>query len=419
MLDRTVPPAFVPPAKFEIPQPTFYSLKGGNKLFCLAAGDQPVIKLEFIFKAGIRFEQKPGEAFFTAKMLKEGTLNFSANQISETLDRYGAFIEVSPGFDYTNISLHMPTEHLVKVTDVVAELLFEPFFPESELKLLQRIQKQQIKINNQKNSFVASRLFRSKLFAGSPYGHLLDEQSIDAINTSDLISFYKKWMGRKFEIFLTGQLDDSLIDLVLENFGSQLKPPHSFNDFGIQPASSFDEHIDKQDSLQSTIYLGSACENRNHKDYPGMLLLNEVFGGYFGSRLMQNIREDKGYTYSIYSHIASLRDQAYFVINSDVKKEFVMQAKSEIEKEVRHITSELIGDSELLRAKNHLKGSILNTLTNPFAITEKLKNIYLYELGGDFYDHIFDEIDRLNADDLLQIANNQIFKSTLSSVIVG
>jgi len=96
-----------------------------------------------------------------------------------------------------------------------------------------------------------------------------------------------------------------------------------------------------------------------------------------------------------------------------------MQAKSEIEKEVRHITSELIGDSELLRAKNHLKGSILNTLTNPFAITEKLKNIYLYELGGDFYDHIFDEIDRLNADDLLQIANNQIFKSTLSSVIVG
>jgi predicted Zn-dependent peptidase len=165
--------------------------------------------------------------------------------------------------------------------------------------------------------------------------------------------------------------------------------------------------------------MGKRCINRKHALYPQLLLLNEVFGGYFGSRLMQNIREEKGFTYSIYSHLASMKDDAYFAISTDVKKETKDQTIEEILKEIEKIKSTPIGNKELIQAKNYLKGSILNTLTTPFALTEKLKNIYFYDLGVDFYDVLFDQIDAIQPNDLLHFANEHLFDQPLSSVVVG
>lgn len=419
MVDRSAAPAFTPPGNFSLPQPEIISLDNGCRFYLLKAGDQPVLKLEFIFKAGIRFENKPGVALFTSKMLKEGTKHYSSREISETLDRYGAFVDIHPGFDYSNISIHIPTDHLDKILDVVSDMLFNPVFPEQELKILKQIQTQQLRVNNQKNSFVASRLFRSKLFHGSPYCHVLDEDAITAVKRSHVEDFFNHWMNGKFDLFLTGSFTDSTKNAIISLIEKKLTPPHNFQSLKFEKEQYFQESIDKNESLQSSIYIGNKSLNRSHQHYPGLLLINEVFGGYFGSRLMQNIREDKGYTYSIYSHIASFRDDAYFVISGDVKKAFKDHALAEINNEIERITSEPIDIEELNRAKNYLKGSILNTLTNPFAITEKLKNIYFYSLGERFYDHLFYEIDRLQPDKLLQLANSHLFERPLSSVIVG
>ncbi len=419
MVDRSVAPKFFQPEKFPLPKPEIINLDNGNRFFTLHSGDQPVVKLEFIFKAGLRFESFPGIAFFAAKMLTEGTEKLSSIKISQTLDQYGAFIEIQPGFDYTNLSIHIPTNHLARIKDVVKEILFHPVFPDNELDLLKQIQTQQIRVNQQKNSFVASRLFRSKLFPENPYGHVMDENAIQQISQAHVKDFYRKWIKGKFDIFLTGQFNEDTKKLIVDIIENSLIPPHEFPKIKTLKEKIFNECIDKENSLQSAIYMGKRCKNKNHPLYPGLLLLNEVFGGYFGSRLMQNIREEKGYTYSIYSHIASLKDEAYFLISSDVKKEFRDKTISEIEKEIDIISSKPIGQEELDQAKNHLKGSVLNTLTNPFAITEKLKNIYFYNLADDFYDHLFDEIDRIQSDELLDLAKNILFNKPLSSVIVG
>jgi len=208
-------------------------------------------------------------------------------------------------------------------------------------------------------------------------------------------------------------------DHLLGNIENKLDTPHKFPELKTPLENIFREHVEKEQSLQSSIYMGKRCKTKSHPLYPGMLLLNEVFGGYFGSRLMQNIREDKGYTYGIHSYITSLKDGAYFVISSDVKKEFKDLVINEIEKEIEKIKTKPIGQNELNQAKNHLKGSILNTLTNPFAVTEKLKNIYFYDLRDDFYDHLFNEIDRLQSDELLDLAKNDLFNRPLSSATVG
>ena len=165
--------------------------------------------------------------------------------------------------------------------------------------------------------------------------------------------------------------------------------------------------------------MGRKSINKTHNDFPALLLLNEVFGGYFGSRLMQNIREDKGYTYSIYSHLATLKNDAYFVINSEVKKDNKDEAIEEIKVEIEKIKQDLISKEELYQVKNYLKGSLINSLTSTFSITEKLKNIIFYDLDMDFYENLFDQVDDTSENDLILLANNLLFDRPLSSVIVG
>ena len=157
MLDRTIAPEFAEPQLFQLPDPEIVQLANGSRFFFLNAGDQPVIKLEFIFKAGSWFETTPGVAFFTGKMLSEGTASYNSKYISEALDQYGAFVEINPGFDYTNLSVHIPTQHFDKIELIITEILKDPTFPDHEFELMKQIQIQQLRINEQKNSFTGAR----------------------------------------------------------------------------------------------------------------------------------------------------------------------------------------------------------------------------------------------------------------------
>jgi predicted Zn-dependent peptidase len=284
---------------------------------------------------------------------------------------------------------------------------------------MKKIQIQQLSINEKKNDFVASRLFRSNLYGDSPYGHVMSEESINRVSRKDLVRHFTQWVEGKFDVFLTGKFDSAFQQRVVRFFENKLRETHEFEGKEFQSISHFENRIEKEESLQSSILMGKRCINRDHEKYAGLLLLNEVFGGYFGSRLMQNIREDKGYTYSIYSHMVTMRNDAYFVINTDVKKANKNQAVEEIHSEIDTLKTELIGEEELFQVKNYLKGSMLNTLTTPFALTEKIKNIYFYDLGTDFYEKVFDKIDNTSSQELMELANSVLFNQPLSSVIVG
>ena len=419
MVDRNIAPEYIAPKKFNLPQPGKISFDNGSQFYFLEVGDQPIVKLEFIFRAGTWFETNPGVAFFTAKMLMEGTTSFSSKDISEKFDSYGAFIEISPGFDYINISIHIPTRHFNKIESILAELLFEPSFPEHEFEILKYNQIQQLKVNEQKNNFVASRLFRKELFGDSPYGHVMTEDSINEFSVQDLKTHFDHWMNGKFDIFLTGKFDAGLPEKISQLVYSKLKAIKAIKDIDFSNQLHFDLNVEKKESLQSSIFMGRKSINKTHNDFPALLLLNEVFGGYFGSRLMQNIREDKGYTYSIYSHLATLKNDAYFVINSEVKKDNKDEAIEEIKVEIEKIKQDLISKEELYQVKNYLKGSLINSLTSTFSITEKLKNIIFYDLDMDFYENLFDQVDDTSENDLILLANNLLFDRPLSSVIVG
>lgn len=419
MVDRSVAPAFITPGKFELPKPIVQPLRNGGTLYALNAGTQPVIKLEFVFKAGIIFEQRPGISLFTSKMLMEGTSTYDSKTIAGTLDQYGAFSEIQPGFDFANFVIHIPKDHFRRVLPVIQEILYHPVFPLHELDLMKQIQVQQVSVNEQKNSYLASRQFRAKLFPDHPYGHMLTTDSIERVNADWLEKFYQQRFHGRFDIFLTGQFDETMLAQISELSAMATDVPELPIKYTSKGEPFFVEKLPKEGSLQSSIQMGRKCISRSHPDFPVLLLLNEVFGGYFGSRLMQNIREEKGFSYSIYSHAALLKEDSYFVIGTDVKKDTRDQTIEEIEKEIRRIKTEPIGTTEINEARNHLKGSILNTLTTPFALTEKWKNIYLYGLGTDFYDRLFDRVDGIDSIELMTFANENLFSQPLSYVAVG
>jgi len=419
MPDRTIAPLFFPPDKFRLPDPGVINFENGSNLILLNIGDQPVVSIEFIFRAGTWFEAKPGQAFFAARMLSEGTRSFSSADLAAKLDFYGAFMEINPGFDYVKFALHLPTRHLEKVMEVLNEILFEPVFHEKELELMKQIQLNQLLVNLQKNSYLASKEFRSSIFANHPYGHTLTKETIEAINPDVLEDYYQNYMHGKFDVFLTGKFDESVPVLLESLVKNRMKPMPEFHPLPIPETPFFNRYIEKTDSLQSAIYMGKKCITRNHPDYPSVLLLNEVFGGYFGSRLMQNIRGEKGYTYGIHSHLAHLKNDSYFVIGTEVKKDSGEDTLREIQVETDRLKSELIPSHELDEARNHLKGSVLNSFTSPSAVADKLKNIQYYDLPDDYYSQLFDGIDAATPESLMQLANTVLFNTPLSRVAVG
>jgi zinc protease len=187
----------------------------------------------------------------------------------------------------------------------------------------------------------------------------------------------------------------------------------------ITPATEKFYYIEKPDALQSAIRMGTPLFNRTHPDFPAIQVLNTVLGGYFGSRLMTNIREDKGYTYGIGSGIASLKQTGSIFIATEVGADVCRAAITEIEKEVNLLKTDLIPEGELSLVRNYMLGSLLGSLENVMSHADKFKNIYFAGLGYDYYDYYTDTIKTISADKLKELANQYFDFDNFYKVIAG
>lgn len=419
MLDRKTAPGHAEISSFKLPSPEIYELSNGTPLIMLRGVSQQVIKIELVFKAGKWFESKKGVSYFTTQMLEKGTSGKNSFEIADFLDRHGASVEVSPGLDFVSVSLFSLTKNIIIVLPLFLELVTSSVFPEEELTLQKEIFNQTLRINNEKTSYVASKLIRKHLFGNiHPYGMSIEESDVNQINRLDLDNFYHQHFALT-KAFAVGAIDDDLLKLLLTRLSlipasivKQDSPRYSVS----QNDSS--EYIEKVNSVQSSLRLGKRIINRNHQDYPALVLLNHIFGGYFGSRLMKNIREEKGLTYGIHSSINNLKHDAFFVIAADVNRINKDIAISEIKNELNLLCNILIGAQELQTAKNHLLGSLQLEIANPFSVIEKIKAIHLYELDEGYYNNLFLDILDLN-EFTLKKAANQHLRDEIIEVVVG
>jgi zinc protease len=388
MLNRTIAPAFKQIENIEFIKPQKHELKNGIPVFVINAGEQSLVRLEIIFQNTSWQLDKPIMPSITNSMISEGTHTLSSAEIASKIDYYGAFFQAEFSYDQSSLNLFSLNKYLPETLPIIKEMLTGAIFPEKELDILLINQKQKLKVGLEKNANLARRAFTAALFGNSLYGYANQLEDYDQVNREDLLNYYKKiYHPANCTIIISGKIEDNLLSLMEDLFGNWTSEEVK-EKFEVNYVSSAEKlhYIEKLDALQSAIRIGIPFVNRTHPDFIGLQVLNTALGGYFGSRLMNNIREDKGYTYGIGSGIASLENAGYFFIATEVGVDVTQQTLIEIEKEVNLLKTDLIDNDELDLIKNYLMGSLLGSLENAFSHAEKFKNLYFFGLGYEYYE---------------------------------
>jgi zinc protease len=418
MLDRTVAPAYNQDTSYSLLTPRIKKLTNGADIVYVVGGTQEVLKIELIFRAGRWYESKWGAAYFTAHLLSKGTTNKSSFEIAQLFDLYGAHLEVTPGLDYVSVSLYSLTKNIQPVLALLKEIILEPSFPEKELEQAVSIYTQNLKVNLEKTSFLASKLFRSTLFdENHPYGKELEEKDVKLLSTRDLSEFYGNF--KDFTVFVSGKVDTQTEKLIDTTFAAFSKDTQVSKLIARDTAGRIHKEVEKEGSVQASIRLGTESILRSHPDYSKVIFASHILGGYFGSRLMKNIREEKGLTYGIYASVQPLKHAAYFVIGADVNKENIAITFEEIRKELKRLRTKRVPADELLTARNHFIGSLQSEITTPFAHADKIKTLYLSNLPSDYYQQMINTIKTMNVDDVMATSNAYLNEEKFVELAVG
>ncbi|GAA4433439.1 pitrilysin family protein [Ravibacter arvi] len=424
MHNRTLPPPFKPVPAPVIPSSQKRILDNGVPLYWISIGDQEAIRIECIFPAENWTSPHPRESFFAIKMLMEGTRSRSSVQISQALDLYGAFTETVHTPDYFGISIYTMPRFLGNILPVVAEILDEASFPEKEWDNLINIVRQQLKVNLEQNSWLAASKFKSLLFGDhSRYGYSQNETDLNGIQLQDARNFYEGHIKTApYLLFASGKVSDESVGLLEKYLGNRPLSPKTPATVPVLPATvptGGPLRIEKPGSSQFTVRMGKRVPGRLHPDYFNMLVTNELLGGYFGSRLMKNIREEKGLTYGISSYLPALKDSAYFMIATDVNKEALTELSDEVRKELAALQTQPVSIQELEKVKNVMAGEFARSLGTAFEIGDLNQTTIICGLPEDFYANYLDRLRAVTVEDVQSTARQLFDADTLVEVIVG
>lgn len=420
MLDRTIPPSAKMIEHLRFFWPKAHQLKEGLPLFVLNSGKQPIIKLELVCDAGSWYEPHNGVAYFTTKMLQEGTQHKSAQDIAHYIDQYGASIQVQVQPDICIFTLITLSKHLVPMLALLAELLLSPTFDEQRLAHLKNLTIQELKVDAKKNSRVARKKFKEILFDSThPYGRQLTETAIADITPVHLQQYYKDQLLARCRLLVSGQVDEQDLKTIQDYLQPlPIQTPDAVPPPWLTQAPS-QVHLAKEDSLQAAISMGRVLFAKDHPDYLPLLVVNELLGGYFGSRLMRNIREDKGYTYGIFSRVVPLKHTSYLLIAAEVIQTFSQATCQEIAQEIKTLQTVPVPEEELKTLQNYMLGTFLSEINDPFSIMEKFKAVYLHGLDQAYYEQLHDTIRHISAPQIRTLANEYLSTDSFSQVIVG
>lgn len=424
-MNRKIAPEIVDAVNFKLhlkPYETF-TLDNGVPVYSINAGAQEVLQLELVFYAGNWFEEQQSIAPTTNFMLKNGTSKRNAYQLNEAFEYYGAYCNRSCYNETAVLSLHTLSKHLPALLPVMNEMLTDSIFPEQELEVFKQNSKQRLQVNLKKPEFVAGRLIDSYLYGEDhPYGKYSQSEDIDAITTDQLKAFYRQYyLQGQCAIFVAGFLPANLQSLLNEHFGKLAlsKPTHLTNAIISKPATQKKYRIQNDEqAVQGAIRLAQPFPNRHHPDFKQVVLLNNIFGGFFGSRLMSNIREEKGYTYGIYSYLQNHIQESAWLISTEAGKEVCEATIEEVYKEMKILRTEPVEKDELLLVQNYMIGSILGDLDGPFQIMAKWKNIILNNLDEQYFYDSVKAIKETNAEELMALADKYLQPEQFYELVV-
>ncbi len=417
---RDIAPKINIPNQIEILTSKKYVSPAGYVLHAIDSSETEVLKICFVFHAGVKYQNQFFQASATLSLLSEGTEKYTSKEIAEKMDFYGIYFDANIDRDYSIVTVCCLTKFIEPTLDLLTEILTHPTFPEKELSIHCAKRIQAIRIEREKVDYQAREKFAEALFgAEHPYGAIPKIEAYNQLTPELLKDFFNNYYTFENSFcVVSGKIDSNDVEEIIK-IGDKLH--HGINqdrNFSVlyTPKKIY---IEKPDVLQSSIRIGKVLFNRTHPDYIGMQVVATILGGYFSSRIIQNIREEKGYTYGAFAGMVNMEDSGFFAVSTEVAAQFTYEAQTEIIKEIELLRKERVSEEELSMVKNVMIGDIIRVLDGPFGIADvTIENLSNKE-DNTYINRMIKEINMISPERIQQLAIQYLDPETLTFVIVG
>jgi zinc protease len=422
-LDRKIAPRVKSIESIDFPEVEFHSLKNGIPVYIMNSGTQDIVKLDILVEAGQWFSDNIMIPFYCNRMLMEGSKKYSHAEIAEKLDYYGTFSNFECGKHFAHIQLFTLTNFFKQSVEIFEDFVKKPVFPEDKLKVMVQNDMQQFVVSREKTEVLAADEFFPRIFGNNhPYGKVRKLEHFENISLEQIKQFHQRYYNAtNCIIMVSGKLDQQVKNVLQSHFGESdwtgLKANPGPGAFVDSIPGRYNVH--KAGAFQSSLLIGKRTINKLHEDYFGLSILNTILGGYFGSRLMTNLREKSALTYGIYSGLMSMLHAGTFTISANVNGNESEKAVSQIYKELRILKEEKVSDDELQMVKNYLAGDMLRTFDGPLALSEIFLDLLAYNLDYEHYQNYFKTLKSITSEKLRELANIYLDEDSFIEVIAG
>ena len=424
-LDRTMPPLLRPLEAFEILRPERLEMKNGMQLNVIRAGSQEVVRLDLLIGGGQWHQTQALQALFTNRMLREGTPTMTSAQIAEKLDYYGAWLDLSSSVNCGFVTLYSLNKYFPRTLAIIADMLMNPSFPEKELEVVLETNRQQFLVNSSRVEVIARKHFNRSLFGEEhPFGRFAVESDYGRITPEVLREFYRKYYhSGNCTVYVSGKVTPEIIRCIEEHLGNvpwgEIKKVQPLE--LIEPRQTTEKHVfvEKADALQSSLKMGCFMMDRVHPDFLKARVMVTLFGGYFGSRLMSNIREDKGYTYGIGAGIVNCPGSGVLAITTEADNQYIDSIITEVYREMDKMCNDLAPQEELEMVRNYMLGDFCRSYEGPFSLSEAWIYTKTADLDDDFFVRQVDSIRSITAEEIRTLAQRYLCKENLIEVVAG
>ena len=424
-LDRITPPKTRPITELNIPYPEERILKNGIPLRMMKTGTEEVVRLDIIVNGGRLATRQPFLSLLTNRMLREGSQHYTSSVIAEKLDYYGASLELSMSLKKEFVTLYSINKYFPQTLAVVADMVKHPTFPEQELKTVLEMNKQQFRVMENKVDTISRKVMNQALFgAKHPMGYYAKVDDFDQLNIHSIKAYYRDhYYSNNTTIFLSGNVTQEIIQCIENQLGEEPwgidRPKFEAKPFRVSTSKEKLFFVEKPDAIQSSLKMGYLTIGRNHPDYAKLRVLVVLLGGYFGSRLMKNIRERKGYTYGIDSTLMSIPKKSVFQVSTEADNQYVPAIIKETKKQLDRLCTVKVGQAELNMVKNYMLGDFCRSFEGPFSLSDAWIYIETNGLDMNFYQRLVEAIRTVSRDDILRLAQIYLCKENLIEVVTG
>jgi len=425
MLNRKTQPEIKALEDISIAAPQRKVMSNGIPLNVIEAGNQEVVRMDILIGAGKWHQTQLLQTLFTNRMLREGTKRFTSAEIAEKLDYYGAWLELSTSMEYSYITLYSLNKYFASTLEVVESIVKEPIFPEKELNTVVDTNKHQFLINSTKVEYLAQKSFAGAIFGEQhPCGRFASADDYDKVTSACLKEFYNQhYHSGNCSIYIAGKITDEILNQLENTFGKdtwgQVENKSSLLPYTISSTTRKRVFTEQATAMQSSLKMGKVMIQRSHPDYYKLRVLVTIFGGYFGSRLMSNIREDKGYTYGISSGIASYPDTGVFMVATEAANEYVEDIIKEVYHEMSVLQTDLVPDSELNMVRNYMLGDMCRSYEGPFSLSDAWMFIQTSHLSDSYFEESLNALISVTAEELRILAQKYFDQENMVEVIAG